>query len=164
MLISAFRATLEEVRSADAIVHVRDIAHVDSDAQARDVATILAEIEVVDAADKTVEVRNKIDRLDPEHRAALAAESGEGSPIAVSALTGEGVDRLLAAIEAKLARGRKLIDLSLESADGQGLHWLYEHTEVMTRCDDEDGAIRLTVRVPADAVDRVRRRFGAAAR
>ena len=160
-LISAFRATLEEVRAADAIVHVRDIAHIDSDAQARDVATILGELEVADAADKTIEVWNKVDKLDPEHRGALIAEGGEAAPVAVSALTGEGVDRLLAAIEAKLARGRRLIDLSLESADGQGLHWLYEHTEVMTRRDDEDGAIRLTVRVPANSVERVRRRFGA---
>jgi len=163
-LISAFRATLEEVRAADVIVHVRDIAHADSDAQAHDVATILAELEVADAADKTVEVYNKIDKLEAGHRAALTAEPGEAGPVAVSALTGEGVDRLLAAIEAKLARGRRLIDLSLAAADGQGLHWLYEHTEVMTRSNDEDGAIRVTVRVPAAAVERVLRRFGAPAR
>ena len=164
MLISAFRATLEEVRSADAIVHVRDIAHVDSDAQARDVATILAELGVAEAADKTIEAWNKVDKLNPDRRAALAAETGASAPVAVSALTGEGIERLLATIEARLARGRRLIDLNLESADGQGLHWLYEHTEVMKRDDGEDGAIRLTVRVPISAVDRVRRRFGAATR
>jgi GTP-binding protein HflX len=164
MLISAFRATLEEVRAADVIVHVRDIAHADSDAQAKDVEAILAEVGVAGAADKLIEVWNKLDKLDADHRAALAAGQGEGSPIAVSALTGEGIDPLLQAIETRLARGRSLIDLDLESADGQGLHWLYEHTEVMARRDDEDGGIRVTVRVPADAVDRVMRRFGAAAR
>jgi GTP-binding protein HflX len=111
-----------------------------------------------------IEVWNKLDKLDADHRAALAAGQGEGSPIAVSALTGEGIDALLQAIETRLARGRSLIDLDLESADGQGLHWLYEHTEVMARRDDEDGGVRVTVRVPADAVDRVKRRFGAAAR
>jgi GTP-binding protein HflX len=164
MLISAFRATLEEVRAADVIVHVRDIAHADSDAQAKDVEAILAEVGVAGVADKLIEVWNKLDKLDADHRAALAAGQGEGSPIAVSALTGEGIDPLLQAIETRLARGRSLIDLDLESADGQGLHWLYEHTEVMARRDDEDGGIRVTVRVPADAVDRVMRRFGAAAR
>ena len=164
MLISAFRATLEEVRAADVIVHVRDIAHADSDAQAKDVEAILAEVGVVGVADKLIEAWNKLDKLDADHRAALAAGQGEGSPIAVSALTGEGVGPLLQAIETRLARGRSLIDLDLESADGQGLHWLYEHTEVMARRDGEDGGIRVTVRVPADAVDRVMRRFGAAAR
>jgi GTP-binding protein HflX len=164
MLISAFRATLEEVRAADVIVHVRDIAHADSDAQAKDVEAILAEVGVAGAADKLIEVWNKLDKLDAGHRAALAAGQGEGAPIPVSALTGEGVGALLQAIETRLARGRSLIDLELESADGQGLHWLYEHTEVMARRDDEDGGVRVTVRVPADAVERVKRRFGAAAR
>ncbi len=164
MLISAFRATLEEVRAADVIVHVRDIAHADSDAQAKDVEAILSELGVAGAADKLIEVWNKLDKLDADHRAALAAGQGEGSPSAVSALTGEGIDALLHAIETRLARGRSLIELDLESADGQGLHWLYEHTEVMARRDDEDGGVRVTVRVPADAVDRVKRRFGAAER
>ena len=93
MLISAFRATLEEVRAADVIVHVRDIAHADSDAQAKDVEAILAEVGVAGAADKLIEVWNKLDKLDADHRAALAAGQGEGAPIAVSALTGEGIER-----------------------------------------------------------------------
>jgi GTP-binding protein HflX len=164
MLISAFRATLEEVRAADVIVHVRDIAHADSDAQAKDVEAILAEVGVAGAADKLIEVWNKLDKLDADHRAGLATGQGEGAPIAVSALTGEGIDALLQAIETRLARGRSLIDLDLESADGQGLHWLYEHTEVMSRRNDEDGGVRVTVRVPAEAVDRVKRRFSAAVR
>ena len=164
MLISDFRATLEEVRAADVIVHVRDIAHADSDAQAKDVEAILAEVGVAGAADKLIEVWNKLDKLDVNHRAELTTRQSEGAPIAVSALTGEGIDALLQAIEARLARGRSLIDLELESADGQGLHWLYEHTEVMTRQADEDGGVHVTVRVPADAVERVKRRFAAAAR
>ena len=99
MLISAFRATLEEVRAADVIIHVRDIAHADSDAQARDVETILSELGVTGAADKLIEVWNKLDKLDDDHRAGLASGQGDGAPIAVSALTGEGIDRLLDAIE-----------------------------------------------------------------
>jgi len=163
MLISAFRATLEEVRAADAIIHVRDISHVDSEAQAQDVAGILAELQVADAADKTIEVWNKVDRLDEAQRAGLTVGQGDAGPLVVSALTGEGVDRLLAAIEARLARGRKLVELTLASADGQGLHWLYEHTEVMARRDDEEGGVHVTVRVAADGVERVKRRFADAA-
>jgi GTP-binding protein HflX len=157
MLISAFRATLEEVLSADVILHVRDIAHVDTDAQAKDVHAILEELGVVGAAEKVIEVWNKLDRLDGEHRAGVFAR-GDGG-IAVSALTGEGVEGLLEEIEERLAQGRSLMDLDLDGADGQGLHWLYEHTEVMTRRERPDGHVLLTVRVAAETVDRVRRRF-----
>ena len=162
MLISAFRATLEEVRAADVILHVRDISHADADAQAQDVQAILTEVGVTAAADKLIEVWNKLDRLDAEHRAGLALGQGLEGPIAVSALTGEGIGTLLEAIEARLAQGRSLIDLSLDGADGQGLHWLYEHTEVMARADGDDGRVNVTVRVAPDTVERVRRRFAAA--
>ena len=162
MLISAFRATLEEVRAADVILHVRDISHADADAQAQDVQAILTEVGVTAAADKLIEVWNKLDRLDAEHRAGLALGQGLEGPIAVSALTGEGIGTLLEAIEARLARGRSLIDLSLDGADGQGLHWLYEHTEVMARADGDDGRVNVTVRVAPDTVERVQRRFAGA--
>ena len=162
MLISAFRATLEEVRAADVILHVRDISHADADAQAQDVQAILTEVGVTAAADKLIEVWNKLDRLDAEHRARLALGQGLEGPIAVSALTGEGIDTLLESIEARLARGRSLIDLSLDGADGQGLHWLYEHTEVMARADGDDGRVNVTVRVAPDTVERVKRRFAGA--
>ena len=159
MLISAFRATLEEVRAADVIVHVRDIAHADTDAQAKDVEAILAELGVAGAAEKLIEAWNKLDKLDAPHRAALALGQGEGSAIAVSALTGEGLESLLAAIETRLARGRSLIELDIEASDGQGLHWLYENAEVMTREAGEDGHVHVTVRVGPDKVARVKRRF-----
>ena len=158
MLISAFRATLEEVRAADVILHVRDIAHADTDAQARDVEAILTEVGVAGAAEKLIEVWNKVDQLDEPHRAELLNRGADG-PIAVSALTGDGIDGLLTAIEARLARGRSLVDIRLDGADGQGLHWLYEHTEVMAREDGEDGGVNLKVRVAPEALERVRRRF-----
>ncbi len=163
MLISAFRATLEEVRSADVIVHVRDISHVDSEAQSEDVEAILAELDIADRADRVIEVWNKLDRLGAEERGALAQEQEmrDAAPLVVSALTGEGIDRLLAAIEHRLARGRSLIELTLDSADGQGLHWLYEHAEVMSRSDRDDG-LHLVVRVSPDQVERVRLRFATA--
>ena len=159
-LISAFRATLEEVRAADVIVHVRDISHVDSEAQAHDVEVVLDEIGVADHADRLIEVWNKVDLLDADARAALARErdARETAPLAISAATGEGIDHLLTAIEDRLARGRPELELLLDLSDGQGLHWLYEHAEVMSRRDDEDG-LRLTVRVPPDQIERLKRRF-----
>ena len=159
-LISAFRATLEEVLSADVILHVRDISHGDSDAQGQDVDAILAEIGVADRADRVIEVWNKVDLLDADARALLASEqeTQEASPLAISAATGEGIDRLLTAIEDRLARGRSQVELTLDAGDGQGLHWLYEHTEVMSRLDEE-GGVRLTVRVPPEQIERVKRRF-----
>ena len=158
MLISAFRATLEEVRAADVIVHVRDISHADSEAQSHDVDAILAELGVADRADRVIEVWNKLDRLGENERALLTQQQGEAAPLAVSALTGEGIDRLLGAIEDRLARGRSLIELTLDPSDGRGLHWLYEHAEVMSRSDRDDG-LHLTVRVAPDQVERVNRRF-----
>jgi GTP-binding protein HflX len=159
-LISAFRATLEEVRAADVIVHVRDVSHLDSDAQAHDVEAILDEIGVSNRADRVIEVLNKVDRLDADARAALAREQDtkETSPLAISAATGEGIDHLLTAIEDGLACGRPEVELILDPSDGQGLHWLYEHAEVMSRRDEEDG-LRLTVRVPPDQIERIKRRF-----
>ncbi len=159
-LISAFRATLEEVRGADVIVHVRDISHPDSEAQSQDVQAIMAEIGIADRADRVIEVWNKVDLIDADARSALADEekTHASPPLAISAATGEGIDRLLQAIEDRLARGRSLVELTLDASDGRGLHWLYEHAEVMSRCD-EDAGLRLTVRVAADQVERVKRRF-----
>ena len=159
-LISAFRATLEEVRGADVIVHVRDISHPDSEAQSQDVQAIMAEIGIADRADRVIEVWNKVDLIDADARSALADEekTHASPPLAISAATGEGIDRLLQAIEDRLAQGRSLVELTLDAGDGRGLHWLYEHAEVMSRCD-EDAGLRLTVRVAADQVERVKRRF-----
>ena len=162
-LISAFRATLEEILAADVIVHVRDISHADSDAQSSDVDAILAEIGIADRADRVIEVWNKLDCLDADARSALGEEEkgGPEAPQAISATTGEGIDRLLKAIEDKLAHGRSLVELTLDACDGRGLHWLYEHAEVMSRRDEEAG-LHLTVRVASDQVERVKRRFAAA--
>ena len=159
-LISAFRATLEEVIAADVIVHVRDISHADSDAQAHDVEAVLDEIGVADHADRVIEVWNKVDLIDADARAALVREqeTNGAAPLAISAATGEGIDHLLAGIEERLARGRSELELTLDASDGQGLHWLYEHAEVMSR-RDEDDRLRLRVRVAPDQIERVKRRF-----
>jgi GTP-binding protein HflX len=157
LLISAFRATLEEVLAADVILHVRDISHVDADAQAEDVETILNDLGVDRADEKLIEVWNKVDRLDPERRAELTI--GSFKPVAVSALTGEGIVELLSAIETRLAEGRRTIDLDLDGADGRSVHWLYEHAEVMSRRDDPDGRVHMTVRAAPETMARILRRF-----
>jgi GTPase len=160
MLISAFRATLEEVLAADVVLHVRDISHEDSEAQSGDVDAILADLGV--SAERVIEVWNKLDKLDADHREGIVVgqSRAHSTALAVSALTGEGIERLLDAIEARLAQGRTLIDLTLDGADGQGLHWLYQHTEVMRRETSDEGRISLKVRVAPDKLERVKRRFG----
>jgi GTP-binding protein HflX len=164
MLVSAFRATLEEVQEADIILHVRDIAHEDADAQSADVEKILAELEIdVHDHDRLIEVWNKIDLLPPEERervknkAALRPE--DERPCAVSSTTGEGLDVLLEAIETRLARGRPVLSLRLEAGDGEGQAWLYSHTEVLSRESDDEGHAFFAVRVSPEQQDRVLRRF-----
>ena len=141
-LVAAFRATLEEVTSADLILHVRDIAHPDSDSEKESVDQVLSDLGVdleIAGEERVVEIFNKIDLLDAESRAAVVsmAESDPGSRAAVSALTGEGLEALLALVEARLAEGNRLIDVSVDLTDGAALAWLYEHGKVLDRHDDE---------------------------
>jgi GTP-binding protein HflX len=164
MLVAAFRATLEEVIEADLILHVRDVAHADSDAQAGDVEKVLRELDVdPDDRHRIVEVWNKIDRLDAESRARainMAARlGGEEKPILVSALTGEGIDSLIAAIETRLAQGRTTLDLLLDPADGAGVSWLHRNTEVMAKSMRPDGQYAITVRVDPAKAEIVRRKY-----
>jgi len=164
MLVAAFRATLEEVIEADLILHVRDVAHADSDAQARDVEKVLRELDVdPDDRHRIVEVWNKIDRLDAESRSramnTAARLGGEEKPILVSALTGEGIDSLVTAIETRLAQGRTTLDLLLDPADGAGVSWLHRNTEVMAKSMRPDGQYAITVRVDPAKADIVRRKY-----
>ena len=164
MLVSAFRATLEEVISADVILHARDIAHEDAHAQGADVEHILKTLGVdPDDHNRVIEVWNKIDQLDLERRDGLAhmvRQRGPSGPVLVSAITGEGLDTLLDAVETRVARGRTVIELDLPAEDGAGLHWLYENAEVLARRESEDGAAHLTLRVSPERIDQLMRRFG----
>ena len=121
MLVAAFRATLEEVIEADLILHVRDIAHEETEAQARDVEKVLGDIgiDTLPADSHILEVWNKIDRFDPEERENLGNIAARRPPerpcFLVSAETGEGVEALLTAIEDRLAATRITLDLSIEA-------------------------------------------------
>jgi len=163
MLVAAFRATLEEVIEADVILHVRDATHEDTAAQAHDVEEVLRALDIdPDDHERIIEVWNKIDRLDPHARAQLenVAARREDRPVLVSALTGEGLDPLLATIEARLAASRVVLDLVLDPADGAGVSWLHRHAEVMAKNMDEHGKLAMTVRVEPDKAARVKAKFG----
>jgi GTP-binding protein HflX len=169
MLVAAFRATLEEVVEADVILHVRDISHEDAQAQSQDVMGILDQlgIEIEDGA-KLIEVWNKIDRVDDEERARLGnlvdrAPAGR-RPVLVSALSGQGLDRLTAEIEARIAASRVVLDLDLDSADGAAISWLYRNAEVLAKDYRQDGRLRMTVRVDPANAGVVRAKFGDGAR
>jgi GTP-binding protein HflX len=163
-LVAAFRATLEEVIEADIILHVRDVAHADSGAQSLDVAKVLGELGIESADPRLIEVWNKIDRLDQDGRARLAnlaeRQPVERQPVLVSALSGEGVARLTAAIEARIGESRQTLHLLLDPADGAGLSWLYRHAEVVSREMREDGRMAVDVRADAEKAARVRAKFG----
>jgi GTP-binding protein HflX len=162
MLVAAFRATLEEVIEADVILHVRDVAHEDTAAQSHDVEKVLGELGIEASDPRLIEVWNKIDRLDADARArlnALAERQSERRPVPVSALSGEGIERLVAAIEARLAETRQTLELALSPSDGAGLSWLYRHSEVLEKHMRDDGQLAVTVRADPDKAARVRAKF-----
>ncbi len=155
-LVAAFRATLEEVRAADLIIHVRDISHPETEAQRGDVHAVLRELDLGAAvdADEIIEALNKVDLVSPEWRAMLTGARGRAAPmVAVSALTGEGCEELLAAIDARLAARREVVDLVVGLGDGASLAWLYSHGEVIAREVDGEFA---RVKVRLDPADRAR--------
>jgi GTP-binding protein HflX len=167
-LVAAFQATLEEVVESDVILHVRDISSPEAAEQAADVEGVLRELGIdVDGGGRIVEVWNKIDLLAPQDRQALAARADAAARpcVPVSAVTGEGLDRLRELLEAQLMGQRPTVSVEL-SVDQLGeTAWLYDNTEVLERADDpESGGARLTVRVSEKRFDLFRswaRRAGA---
>lgn len=158
-LVEAFRATLEEVASADIILHVRDVAHPDTAAQRSDVLRVLEEMSVGADAPldegwqrRVVEVLNKADLLGGVG-AVPGGASETDSAVVVSAITGEGLPELLAALDARLSANLEIVSYAIPSQDGARLAWLYRHGEVIERAD-EDGDVRVTVRISAS--DRAR--------
>ncbi|MBS7803962.1 GTPase HflX [Rhizobiales bacterium TNE-4] len=166
MLVAAFRATLEDVIAADVILHVRDVSHGDTEAQASDVTSILRDLGV-DPNDRRrlVEVWNKVDRLpdfEAERLLNLSANRSEDErPVLVSAVTGEGLDRLKALIEERLTRDRPRFRVTLSPAEGAALNWLYEEAEVLERREAEDGTIDVVIRIAAEKEPRLRQRVKA---
>ncbi|CAX25233.1 MAG: GTPase HflX [Methylorubrum extorquens] len=168
-LIAAFRATLEDVIEADILLHVRDVSHGDTQAQAEDVEGVLRELGIEADAERIIEVWNKADLLDEGERTRLlnlsAAHRGAGpAPILVSALTGEGLPELTERIEGQVARARSTFAVTLPPEDGAALNWLYENAEVLDRQSETGGAIALTIRIAPEKEPRFLNRFEAAQR
>jgi len=151
-LVEAFRATLEEVQAADIILHVRDIAHPDTEAQKQDVEGVLKGLGVDPETDtRVVEVLNKLDRLPLADQPVVLAQAGRGlDRVAISALTGLGVDRLFDLIDRRMVAGRDVVALDIDVSDGAAIAWLYGRGEVLDRTDDEDRAHLRVALEPAD--------------
>ncbi len=155
-LVAAFRATLEEVTGADVIVHVRDISSDAAQAQKTQVLDVLAELGIVEGEGGAstipiVEAWNKVDLLDADRRAELAEiAAGDDDVVLLSAVTGEGVDDLLARTDALLTSGARPYDIALPSGDGRRLAWLHQHGQVLSEAEREvDGqpGVLLSVRL-----------------
>ena len=147
-LVAAFRATLEEVLEADLIVHVRDIFHPESDEQASDVIAVLKELGISpERLSKVLELWNKIDLVDDDRRDVLREEAHRKDNVMIaSAVTGEGVDELLAKLEEEFADGNPILDIALTAEQGADLAWIYAHGQVLDRHDSDDGEIKVKAR------------------
>lgn len=162
-LVAAFRATLEEVVEADLILHVRDIADPDTAAQAKDVMTIMGQLGLDDgeSQDRIMEIWNKIDLLDPESLEAIRATRTDldqpNSPILISAVTGEGTDRLLENIELQIAGSDSAIEILLDVTQLAQIPWVYENASVVTRDDLEDGSVKLKIRASSNVREKLSR-------
>jgi GTP-binding protein HflX len=161
-LVAAFRATLEEVLQADIILHVRDVSHEEAEAQARDVDKVLDELGLDEKQrSEIIEVWNKADLLEPDRHAAFAqaAERRPGT-VLVSAVAGEGLDRLLGLIEERLALLSDVAEIEFAPEEGAEVAWMHDHGEVLERASSDDGTIMLRVRLTPDRLDLARRRYG----
>lgn len=140
-LVAAFRATLEEVLEADIIVHVRDIAHTDTDAQRADVIDVLSALGIDDDDERPViEALNKIDLLGPDEKADAVIIAGAAPQIgaidvparvALSAVDGEGVSALLAKIEQTLTIAHVTTEISIPAHDGAARAWLFARADIL---------------------------------
>ncbi len=163
-LVAAFRATLEEVTAADIILHVRDIANSETEAQKRQVLEILTDLGVIpkdggepekggEGGIPILEIWNKWDLLDPDHAAELSgliSDKSDRDVVSISALTGEGCETLLATVGEKLMAGAKLYSFAIPADDGERLAFLHARGHVVSETIDEGDQtpiVRLQVRL-----------------
>lgn len=169
-LVAAFRATLEEVESADLLLHVRDISHPDSDAQRDDVLDVLGDLgigprasepangeatgegglaRIGDAGPPIIEVFNKIDRLAGDARSDAEAQARKEGAILASALTGEGLPDLLTTLTAALGGSEIERELILSASDGKTRAWLHRNAVIHSEQADEDGRMHFRIALSA---------------
>ncbi len=157
-LVAAFRATLEEVAAADLILHIRDRSHPDSDAQAADVATVLASLGLDEpGSPPRLEVWNKIDLMDGAERDEMLGEAERRDHVvAVSALTGEGVEELRETIGHRLQADAQVHQVKLGGGEGSRIAWLHARGEVLDQRSDGDN-IHVAVKLSAENWERFQR-------
>ena len=150
-LIAAFRATLEEVREADLLVHVRDMAHPDREAQREDVEDVLASLGLAEeGAPPRIEAWNKVDLLSNEERERLIEEAKRrDDATAISAETGEGLDDLRELMTEKLRSGEQIHQIRVPATDGGRIAWLHSRGEVLDQRLDQDD-LEMSVRLSPD--------------
>lgn len=160
-LVAAFRATLEQVQFADVILHVRDASRPDTLAQREDVIQILHDLGIEYDTDKRIiEVMNKIDRLNEHDREELVHQvSFQPQQIAISALTGQGTDNLLNAIQAIVSEHHRTVVYNFDSSRGDILSWLHERAYVIKQ-ESEDHITKIIVDIDPADMGRFKDRFG----
>lgn len=158
-LVAAFRATLEQVQFADVILHVRDVASPDTDAQREDVIKVMGELDIDYFADpRILEVMNKIDLL--EDTSAIHRDSKfRGRQVPVSAKDGRGLEELLEAVGTVLNQNRTVLRLTIPPSAGKALSWLHSHAAIIDRQHDEDGNVIMEVRMDQAEQDKFRYQF-----
>ena len=150
-LIAAFRATLEEVREADLLVHVRNMAHPDHEAQRDDVEDVLTSLGLgEEGAPPRIEAWNKVDLLSDEERERLFEEAKRREDVVpISAQTGQGLDTLRERMAERLRSGEQVHQVRLPATDGSRIAWLHSRGEVLEqKVDDEE--LELSVRLSPD--------------
>jgi GTP-binding protein HflX len=150
-LIAAFRATLEEVASADLLVHVRDMNHPDHDAQREDVDDVLASLGLAEeGAPPRIEAWNKVDLLPAEERERLFEEARRRDDVVpISAVTGEGLEALRELMSERLRSGGQVHEIRVPAGDGGRIAWLHARGEVLGQSLDHD-EVQLSVRLSPD--------------
>lgn len=150
-LIAAFRATLEEVREADLLVHVRNMAHPDREAQREDVEDVLASLGLAEeGAPPRIEAWNKIDLLPAEERQRLETEAERRDDVVpISAATAEGLDKLRDAMSGCIRRGEQVHQVRLPVSAGEKIAWLHARGEVLGQ-ELDDQEVQLSVRLSPD--------------
>ena len=150
-LVAAFRATLEEVVEADLILHVRDISHPETHAQLHDVDAVLSDLGIDAAAAEAsiLEVWNKADRLEASERteAERVIAHADRAPVLISALTGEGIEAMLAGIDARFGSKDEILSLEIPAGEGRLLSWLFDNTEVLDQQTAESGTVTARFRI-----------------
>jgi GTP-binding protein HflX len=162
-LVAAFRATLEEVLEADLVLHVRDLSDPDNAAQSADVLRILDDlgIDEKERDERIVEVWNKMDRLEPEaHDAVVERAAGRQNVMAVSAITGEGVDALMDEISRRLSGVLTEATIVIPPQKLSLVSWIYENAVIDGREDREDGSVAFDLRLSEQQANALEQKLG----